>query len=201
MKYNTIYHDTFDTVFNKLMEYESPVISNVDGDLGGLTVAGISRNYNPNWQYWSYVDRQLKNKVFKLNTILPKEFIENEVASFYYNTYWKKYDLDNVHPDIALILFDQLINPGPYATVKHLQELLNTLNYNTNEEDLVVDGLWGPKTKNKLQSLSKKYKDFIKYSLICQQGSYYLDLANKNSNQRKFVKGWINRVISHINKK
>ena len=76
MKYNTIYHDTFDTVFNRLMEYESPVISDVDGDLGGLTVAGISRNYNPNWQYWSYVDRQLKNKVFKLNAILPKEFTD-----------------------------------------------------------------------------------------------------------------------------
>ena len=197
MKYNTIYNENFDIVFNKLMGSESPVITNTNGDLGGLTVAGISKVNHPTWFYWDYIERQLKLGNYKYNTILPKSFIENEVASFYYNTYWSKYSLDLFPFDISAVLFDQLINPGPYIATKHLQELLNTLNYNTDNEELVVDGKWGNKTRTRLQEYSKKYKDFIKNSLIYLQGSYYINLANKNTNQRKFIKGWINRVIAH----
>ncbi len=198
--YTTPYGEEFDSVLSRLLEVESPVVTNDPDDPGKLTCCGISRAYNPHWPGWKDIDEGLSSGKIKLGKTLPKEYIENTISSFYFENYWTAYGCDLVPPSLAEEMFDQAVNPGPGTMVKNLQEILNTLNYDTKTktrqfDDLVVDGKWGKNTKARLLEYAKKYTKFITLAMNCKQGSYYLGLASSSVAKRKYVKGWINNRI------
>lgn len=199
--YKTGYNDSFDEAFSWIMEKEGIVLTCDPDDPGGMTLCGISREYNPNWEWWSEIDKAISNKKIKIGSKVPTDFICTYVASYYYNTYWLKYGCAeaNVSKDLGKELFDQAVNPGPAIMIRNLQECLNTLNYNTKTkdkdvEDLVVDGKWGKKTRARLIEYAKKHNDFLVKAMNAKQATYYLSLSSSNVNMRKYVKGWMNRV-------
>lgn len=199
--YKTNYGKSFDEAFSWIMEKEGIVLTYDPDDPGGMTLCGISREHNPNWEWWSEIDRAISTKKLKVNTKVPEEFISIYVASYYYNTYWLKYGCAeaNVSNELAKEMFDQAINPGPSIMIRNLQECLNTLNYDTKtkstkSEDLVVDGKWGKKTRTRLIEYAGKYNSFLVKAMNAKQASYYLSLSSSNVKMRKYVKGWMNRV-------
>lgn len=199
--YTTPYGDVFDKAFSELMAVEGIVITNDPDDPGGLTVCGIARKYNPKWSGWKEIDKGLANGTITLKRKLPREYIESVISRFYYDEYWKKLDLNDVNPDVANEVFEQAVNLGTATTVKNLQEVLNTLNYDAatrkaKTADLVVDGKYGPKTRELFVKYSKTQPKFMVISLNCKQGSHYLSLASKSVTKRKYVKGWILNRIS-----
>ncbi|MDR2457828.1 MAG: hypothetical protein LBD41_05040, partial [Clostridiales Family XIII bacterium] len=74
-----------------ISEYEGGY-SNVPGDLGGETYAGISRKYNPDWQGWETLDL-----IPQAHKTTNAKFIEltSAVDNFYTDNYIKKYSLNS----------------------------------------------------------------------------------------------------------
>lgn len=200
VKYETDYGTKFDEAFSYIMDLEGTVLTDDIDDPGGMTICGISREYNPSWKWWKDIDAAIASKKLKIGTNVPKAFVSTYVAEYYYENYWKKYNLNGaVSGDLAKEIFDQAINPGPGVMVRNLQECLNTVNYNAKTkdrelEDLVIDGKWGPKTKDRLLMFAKKYNTFLTKAMNAKQASYYLELSANNPKMRKYVKGWINRT-------
>lgn len=198
--YTTHYGENFDKAFSLLMEVEGNVITNDPDDPGGLTACGISKVYQPQWSGWSKIDTGLKIGEIKLNKVLPDSYVSNVVSEFYYTNIWIKYACDLVPSVVGLEIFDQAVNPGPKTMVKNLQSILNTLNYDTKTKtianpDLVIDGLWGKNTRERLLQYTKQQSEVIALGMNCLQGSYYINLAINSISKRKYIRGWLLRRI------
>ena len=135
----------FNEAFSKTMLHEG-WYSNDPADPGGETFKGISRRYHPDWPGWDYVDR--------------RDFsheLENLVREFYLKTFWEPLNLSEcpLQP-LANELFDTSVNCGTRMAVVFLQRAINALNqYGKKTEDVVVDGVLGPKTMNALSDLAR----------------------------------------------
>lgn len=86
--------------------------SNDPDDAGGETYKGISRNKNPQWAGWAFVDKKDFNGA------------DNLVRSFYAKEYWYGAGCDTMDGISAFIVFDTAVNMG----VARAKELLKGTN-------------------------------------------------------------------------
>lgn len=111
-----------------------------------------------------------------------------EIArDIYDKKYYHGNRLNEVTDDrIALSVCDWIVNSGNWGA-KKAQQALNELGYN-----LVIDGKIGNKTIEALNTVDVE-KFLEKYHSL-QRKFYHSIVANK-SNQKVFLKGWLNRVV------
>ena len=96
---------------------------------------------------------------------------------------------------IAAELVDTGVNMGPVVAARFLQRSLNGLG----DGGLVVDGHCGPATLAALKAFLDKRPVLGEKRLIALlnalQGARYLDLVEAKPGQKKFLFGWLGRIM------
>lgn len=161
----------FLTVFESMIRNEGGYkLHTVAGDRGGMTYAGIARNFHPRWPGWSAIDQG--------------EIPETElVRQFYQKNFWAAIQGDLIiHQTVARSLFDFAVNAGVITAVRLAQIVVGT----------TPDGKIGPKTVDALNAVDPE-KFVLSFALA--KLARYRDIVNKDRTQQKFLLGWVNRTL------
>jgi lysozyme family protein len=165
--------------------------SYVSGDKGGETYCGISRKNWPKWAGWTLVDNA---KPLKWNQKVNNSQLDTLVEEFYHTNFYTPLKLDKV--DSLLIsahLYDQAVNSGRAASVKLLQKAINKVC----KVSISVDGIIGNTT---ISYANGAKKNEIATELTNQRNLRYKEIVAKDSSQKKFLTGWLNRVKDIVKK-
>lgn len=149
-------------------------LTNIKGDAGGVTYAGIARNMNPSWAGWEYIDR---------GATPPSEL----VRSFYRDGYWVpiKGDLI-VSQSVAACVFNFAVNTSAYGNPKVAVKLLQSV------VGATPDGVFGPRT---LEAVNQCDERLFLSQFTLAKIARYAAICNKNRQQTKFLLGWVNRAL------
>ena len=103
----------FDPAFDKMIRNEGGFkLTNIEGDRGGQTYAGIARNVHPGWPGWRFVDAG----------DLTQVELTQSVRDFYRREFWDRIGGDAItHQTIAETLFDFAVNAGSGTAAKLAQ--------------------------------------------------------------------------------
>ena len=149
-------------------------LTDIPGDRGGQTYAGIARKPNPDWAGWQFIDR----KDFGSATPLVREF--------YKLNFWDRVRGDELtNQAIAETIFNFAVNTGTGVAIKLAQLIVGT----------TPDGAIGPKTVERLNVCTAE-KFLPAYALA--KISRYAQICNKDRGQSKFLLGWINRTLAGL---
>lgn len=136
-----------------------------------------------------------------------RDFPRVEAKEIYRRIYWVRPAFDKVEqavPKVAEELFDTGVNMGPAAASGFLQKLLTALNRGgTDYPDLKADGIIGQQTLNALSAFvairgRANAETVLLKGLDALQGARYIDLAEKNQSQEKFLYGWLANRLDNV---
>tara|TARA_R110000868_G_C10738864_1_gene752214 strand:+ start:289 stop:801 length:513 start_codon:yes stop_codon:yes gene_type:complete len=166
----------FNPAFEKMLHDEGGMqLTNIPGDRGGMTYAGIARNANPQWAGWNLVDRQEMGGP-----------LTSMVREFYRLNFWDRIRGDEIsNQQIAETIFNFGVNTGIGTAVKLAQVVIGA----------VPDGGIGPKTIELLNKCTPQ--NFMASYAIAKIGRYAA-ICNKDRGQSKFLLGWINRTLEGL---
>jgi len=179
----------FDPCFEKVIKIEGGYkLTNISGDRGGMTYAGISRVKNPQWLGWAKID----------SNWFDSELMEM-VKAFYREEFWDKIQGDNIKfQSIAYNLYEYGVNTGIRTAIKMCQRILK----------VDADGVFGDETLNTLHSFVADKKDekiFVLTLSLMKIFRYKTIVMNDQRrdhdllvSDQKFLCGWINRVESGL---
>lgn len=164
----------FDPAFDVVILNEGGFrLTDIRGDKGGQTYAGISRKRNPDWSGWRAVDAGETPDT-------------SQVRAFYKHEYWDRVRGDDVTDSrIAQSLFDFAVNAGPVIAIKLAQAVCG----------VVCDGQLGPRS---LEALNGIIPDTFVERYALAKVARYAAICNKDRAQSKFLLGWINRTLKGI---
>jgi lysozyme family protein len=146
------------------------LLTNIPGDTGGQTYAGISRRHWPNWPGWLYVDRK---------ETPPTQLVRD----FYKEQFWDVIKGDELNDQrMAESIFSFAVNTGTKVAVKLAQIVVGT----------APDGVLESKTVSALNTISPH---IFMPSYTVAKIARYRDIVMKNRSQSKFLLGWINRTL------
>lgn len=146
------------------------VLHTVAGDRGGMTYAGIARNFHPGWQGWRVIDQ---------GDTPPADL----VRQFYRSNFWAPLRLDEVtHQEVAGNIFDFGVNAGLSTAAKLAQLVAGT----------TPDGKIGSKTIAALNAIDP---DLFVARYALAKIARYRDIVVKNRTQQRFLVGWLNRAL------
>ena len=131
-----------------------------------------------------------------------KDLPYDTAFDIYDKLYWSKAKLDEIFvisPKLAECIFDYSINSGITQSVKTLQRVLNSMNYEYKFfVDLIIDGQMGGKTIEALRQyhiLRGQEGDEVLGSVFNGvRMSFLVGLTENNHSQRRFQFGWSRRV-------
>lgn len=145
-------------------------LTNIDGDKGGQTYAGIARMKNPQWPGWEAID----------SGSVPASDL---VRGFYRVQFWEKVGGDQIgDQSIAENIFDFAVNAGPSVAAKLAQIVAG----------VTADGTVGPKT---IAALNKATAEPFRALYALAKIARYRDIVTRDRTQAKFLLGWINRTL------
>ena len=162
--------DRFEKIFEYLLKVEGGY-SNDKHDKGGETT-------------WGIIESEARKHGYKGDM---RDFPKEMAKDIYRKDYYDKNRLNEVKDDrVALSICDFIVNSGTWGA-KKVQQVLNRLGFN-----LAVDGRIGKMTLEALNSVdSDKFLKFYHE----KQREFYNAIVSKNSTQKKFLKGWLNRMV------
>jgi lysozyme family protein len=165
----------FDPAFEKMIHDEGGYqLTDIPGDRGGQTYAGIARKPNPDWAGWQYIDR----KDFGSATPLVREF--------YKANFWDPIRGDDLKEQaIAETIFNFGVNAGVGLAIKLAQVVAGA----------TPDGTVGSKTVERLNICTPK--NFLASYAIAKI-QRYANICNRDRSQSKFLLGWINRTLQGL---
>ena len=166
----------FNPAFEKMLHDEGGMqLTNIPGDRGGQTYAGIARNANPNWTGWALVDRQEMGGS-----------LTSMVREFYRLNYWDRIRGNEIaDQQIAETIFNFGVNAGIGLAIKLAQVVAGA----------VPDGGMGPKT---IELLNRSTAKGFMASYALAKITRYAEICNRNRDQSKFLLGWINRTLKGL---
>lgn len=176
------YNDIIDEILEKEGGY-----TNDSDDRGGETNFGITKTTARDYGFEGDM----------------KDLQEGMARVIYYSRYISKpgfdrvYNIDKALGD-AVILFG--VHSGQNRAARFLQRLLNVLNDKEKwYGDLLVDGKVGDKTitslKQYIEIRGLGGRKIIYEAYKAMVANYYIELAEKDESQEKFMFGWLNRVF------
>ena len=143
----------------------------VEGDRGGMTYAGIARNFWSEWEGWAYIDQ---------GEIPPTKF----VRAFYRSNFWEKVKGDDIqNQSTASTLFDFAINAGNRTAIKLAQTAVGC----------EPDGVIGPRS---LAALNEADGEAFAAAYALVKIKRYAEICNNDRSQTKFLLGWVNRAFN-----
>jgi lysozyme family protein len=166
----------FNQAFQKVLRDEGGFkLTDIPGDRGGMTYAGIARNANPEWAGWNLVD----HKEFG-------EILTEMVRKFYKSGYWDRIRGDDIaNQSVAENVFNFGVNTGVGVAAKLAQLIVG----------VAPDGIIGQKTVEKLNTVDP---EAFKKAYALAKIARYADICNRNKTQSKFLLGWLNRTLSGL---
>jgi lysozyme family protein len=165
----------FNPAFEKMIHDEGGFkLTDIPGDRGGMTYAGIARKPNPQWAGWAFVDKEDWGSATPL------------VREFYKTNFWDRIRGDDltIQP-IAETIFNFSVNTGIGVAVKLAQLIVG----------VTPDGAIGQKTVERLNICTAE--NFLP-SYALAKISRYAQICNKDRSQSKFLLGWINRTLAGL---
>lgn len=152
-------------------------LTNIPGDAGGMTYAGISHVMNPQWEGWSYIVR---------GDTPPTQLVRD----FYRSGWWDPIRGDEiVDQRVAATIFNFGVNSSahghPATAVKLAQIVVGA----------TPDGVFGDKTLAGVNAIDPKL--FIAYFALARIARRAAT-CNKDRSQGKFLLGWINRDLRSV---
>lgn len=164
----------FQTSYQKLRKLEGYFLKDVDG----ITYAGISKKYHPDWSGWTIINKypDLKN-----DDKCPDASIEPLIYSFYYDNYWDNKLFSQIDSQrVATFIFCQYVNSGYHAFII-VQKALK----------ITVDGVFGKETLDAINeaNIPKLLQDMADLSI-----GRYLQIIKMNPKKRDDFAGWKNRI-------
>ncbi len=153
------------------------VLHEVAGDRGGMTYAGIARNFNPSWPGWESLDR---------GGTPPTSM----VREWYHASYWLPISGDHIiHQAIASSIFNFAVNSSapqrPAVAIKLAQLVVGA----------TPDGVFGART---LAAINDADPDKFVMAYALAKIARYRDIVTRNKSQSKFLLGWINRTLKGV---
>lgn len=165
---NNDYDKKFSQVIGVILGHEGGYNNDPD-DLGGETKYGISKASYP------YLD-------------IPKLSLE-EAKNIYYCDYWKPERYCEIADlSITIKLFSSAVNMGPRTAHRLIQQALRAV-----ETRVVEDGWLGSKTINAI-NIAEPIS--LLSALKSEAAGHYRVLVVRYPEQKKFLKGWLNRAYS-----
>lgn len=107
--------------------------------------------------------------------------------------FWDALRLDELPPLAAIALYDGAVNQPIKVAVQQMQAACNMLCLT---DILACDGVLGPKTRERIAEVSKKYPGRLVSLAIQKRIARYELLAEKNPKNKRFLKGWLNRATA-----
>jgi hypothetical protein len=165
----------FNPAFEKVIADEGGYqLTDIPGDHGGQTYAGIARKPNPQWAGWQFIDR----KDFGGATPLVREF--------YKTNFWDRIRGDEItNQDVAETIYNFGVNAGIGVAIKLAQIIVG----------VTPDGAVGSKTLERLNICTAE-KFMPAYALAKIQR--YVNICMKDRSQSKFLLGWIRRALEGL---
>lgn len=160
--------------------------NDVPGDAGGATNAGISLRYlrgkgilTGDLDHDGDVDEK------DVQLITPAIAAKLYKEDFYYAP-----GLGVLPAELQPFVFDFGVNAGPETAIEELQRVLNRMLQRT-----PIDGRLGPNTLAMCKEALRKYGVRLMLNTLVEgRKKFYNDLVERKPNQRKFLRGWLNRA-------
>lgn len=164
----------FDKAFDFMIANEGGYkLHQVQGDWGGMTYAGIARNFHPAWPGWRFIDAG-DLQALQLSRL---------VREFYRVQFWDALRCDEMaHQVTAESIFDFAVNAGTGVAAKLAQLVVG----------VVPDGRIGPAT---LDALNRLIPEAFRERYTIAKVKRYADICNRDRSQVKFLLGWLNRTV------
>lgn len=186
----------FKQAFEKtLMNEGGYKLTNIEGDAGGLTFAGISKVKNPSWVGWKIIDVLLasvatpiwKNGILIDSRIIFSDELKTASMSFYKSNYWDAIKGDSIkEQEIAYHIYDFGVNAGSGASIKIVKSMLQIKPIDTSMNDETIKEI-----------NSENARVFvITFCLFII--ARYAGICNKNKTMSKFLLGWVNRALMGV---
>lgn len=118
-----------------------------------------------------------------------RKLTKAEATTIYQARYWNPYQWDQYGEPVDMILFDMAVNNGAGNMAKIAQRACVSLGQN-----IVIDGRWGPKTRNALYKLAWTNGLALSKMLLVKRWNFYDAIVASRPNQRKYLGGWRNRT-------
>lgn len=115
-----------------------------------------------------------------------KALTREEAGALFVQEFWRFSALES--QEVAGKLFDLAVNMGLPAAVKLAQRVVNSLGW-----ALAVDGQWGAATQ---AAVGAAEPEMFLRELRALQALRYAEIAVANPSQKKFLHGWMRRVMS-----
>jgi lysozyme family protein len=182
---STIINEKFEKAFSYLLSNEGYFVENPQ-DAGGATQFGISLRF---FERLSLGEADL-NHDMKIDQNDIKLIDIQEAKKIYKKFFWDLIKADKIkNPIIAIKCFDTAVDIGVKKTVKFMQEALNYIRMLNTEKKLLVDGVIGIHTLDRLNMLSEKQNKMFLHEFIDLLQIYY-----KSINTNTFIHGWLIRA-------
>lgn len=147
----------------------------VEHDRGGRTYAGISERANPEWRGWKLIDNGA-----------GETRLREAVRERYLVSYWTPIMGDRIESDaVAEIMLSCCVLSGPANAVRMAQRAAG----------VAADGIMGPDTLAAVNAMPAREFCAV-YAL--QRIARFAGIVNRDHSQAKFLRGWINRVVSEV---
>ena len=161
----------FELAYDKTLNAEGGYkLTNIKGDAGKQTYAGISRVFHPTWRGWLEIDA---------GRIPPTEWVRD----LYRDEFWsaiKGYAITK--QSIAESIYDMAVNGSPSVAIKLAQIVVGT----------VPDGVIGTKTLAALNSFNPRlFRAEYTIARIARRDT----VVTKKPSQLKFFHGWVRRDL------
>ncbi len=163
--------DRFESAVAVVLQHEGGY-SDDEYDPGGATKFGISQRF--------VTDHHLG--------LFIKDITLKQAKKIYRDYWWDKYEYNDINNlTVATKVFDMSVNMGPLQAHKLLQRAINDVS----SSKITVDGLLGPET---LSAANMIDEELLMSFLRMNAARFYLELVNKNPQNKVFKAGWLKRA-------
>lgn len=142
------------------------------------TICGIDRKWHPEFVGWKQVDAKIAAGGDP-DDLLKDELFMSDVRRFYRSNFWPPIYNLITNQRAANIIFDRGVNMGIHPAVQIAQRLLG----------IPDDGSFGKDTLFHVNQAGEGFS--AAYDAACDE--YYKQLAAEHPEDRKYLKGWLNR--------
>lgn len=189
------------TIANEFTKKWEKGYVNHPNDPGGATYNGVSLRFIKD----SGIDINGDGRIdIKDILTLYKNKDQAKVDEIFWKAFWRDAKVERLtYLPVQTVFYDTAVNTGRTQTAKFLQRACNEFNtrFVPFLPALVIDGIIGTKTLERVHSLSKKFNHGLALAIeFCNKRMDFHNMLVNNSpykdgrNYRPFAVGWRNRV-------
>lgn len=112
-----------------------------------------------------------------------------EACVIYRARYWQPHNWGRYGEPVDMIMFDITVNHGMGGAAKIAQRACVSCG-----AEVVIDGKWGPQTRDALYKLAWSAGLYLSKMLIIKRLNFYDKIVAANPSQKVFLQGWCNRT-------